>query len=101
MRFLFYRGDLRVGLQTRSDQIDGRDGDRTGRYLHAVAPHPGVAVGHGLRTVTAAVTGGRRDGGLASRRLADTEKTTTPMRLYTGQRLSSGAPGRCVYYVTA
>lgn len=42
----FYRGDLRVGLQTRSDQIDGRDGDRTGRYLHAVAPHPGVAVGH-------------------------------------------------------
>jgi hypothetical protein len=42
-----------------------------------VAPHPGVAVGHGLRTVTAAVTGRRRDG-VASQRLASTEKTTTP-----------------------
>lgn len=30
----------------RSDQINGRYGDRTGRYLHAVAPHSGIAVGH-------------------------------------------------------
>jgi len=43
--------------------------------------------------VTAAVTGRRRDG-VASRRLANTEKTTTPKRLL--QQLSSGAPGRCV-----
>lgn len=53
----FNRRDLRVGLQARGDQIDRRHGDRSGRYLNAVAPHPGVAgVGHHrVRVATTAV----------------------------------------------
>lgn len=30
----------------RSDQINGRHGNRTGRYLYTVAPHSGITVGH-------------------------------------------------------
>lgn len=38
----------------RSDQIDGRHGDRTGRY-HAVAPHSGITIGHHTTTTTATI----------------------------------------------
>lgn len=88
IRYTFYRRDLRVG-QMRTDQVDGRYGDRTGRYLHAVAPHSGIAVGHHLHVTTAVEP--RRDIVCARTAAVYIQSPTTIYELATG-RISVCSP---------